>query len=251
MLASDLVDFTLASQSAVRLVATPSGFSPSLAVRPASIPASYIFTNWNFGEIASQRWILPSNTYRAIVGTKLFGEVGAYVFTGAREAEDNPSCEYTYLLGLSLSTVQHLAPGDCDSFGQLSDYFRLFSPRSCTITMRSNAFDAYLEVYDQDNNLLASDDDSGGGNDARVTLPACLAQTQQSPHQVISIRATSYVPGQQGTYTLQIQIGLSSVLSINASPLSGGAQAQVERLPRLLRIPDRPPKKNLLDPRRP
>jgi pimeloyl-ACP methyl ester carboxylesterase len=225
MVASDRFAFSIANQAAVRLTGTPSGFSPTLTIRSTTTSSAFIIGLQSFGQTIVRRWILSPDSYQALIGTTVSGETGTYTLTGVAESEDNTSCEGTYLLGSSILTRQHLSLGDCTDFGQLSDHFALYSPLPCTITMRSPTFDAYLEIYDQDNNLIASDDDSGGGTDARVSLPACFAATEASPHQVLFVRATSFAAGEQGAYTLQIQMGTSSVVASRAAAQQAGYPA--------------------------
>jgi hypothetical protein len=74
---------------------------------------------------------------------------------------------------------------------------------SITVTLRSDAFDAFLmtgAVVGDDLEDLGADDDSAGGTDAQVTL------TVPAGGQVMIV-ANSYVGDQTGAYTLEITRG--------------------------------------------
>lgn len=67
-----------------------------------------------------------------------------------------------------------------------------------TISMVSNEFDSYMELYDQNNNLAAFDDDSGGNRNSLIayfTLPTTGTYT---------VAARSYTSSASGQYTLSL-----------------------------------------------
>jgi hypothetical protein len=69
-----------------------------------------------------------------------------------------------------------------------------------TITLLSNAFDAFLRLETSTGQELASDDDSGGGRNARLIISA----PSDGVYRVI---ATSLNAGGIGPYSLQMQVG--------------------------------------------
>ena len=75
--------------------------------------------------------------------------------------------------------------------------FTLTSARAVQIDMTSGALDAYLGILDADGEPLVADDDGGGWTDARIvsTLPAGS----------YVIVATSFEPGETGSYQLRVQ----------------------------------------------
>lgn len=69
-----------------------------------------------------------------------------------------------------------------------------------TITLLSNAFDAYLRLESPTGQELAADDDSGGGRNARLIIGA-------PTDGIYRVIATSQNPGGTGPYSLQMQLG--------------------------------------------
>jgi hypothetical protein len=66
------------------------------------------------------------------------------------------------------------------------------------ISMSTGAFDAYLLVFDTDNEKLSEDDDSGGGTNARLSVIAPTDGTYR-------IVANSYDSGASGPYTITLR----------------------------------------------
>lgn len=80
---------------------------------------------------------------------------------------------------------------------------RLGAGQTVTITLRSDAFDAFLAVGRMSGGemeVMESDDDSGGGTDSRVVLRASAAGTY-------TIRANSLSEGETGAYSLEVAAG--------------------------------------------
>ena len=107
--------------------------------------------------------------------------------------------------------------------GSSYDCFRLQAAAGerISVTLRSNAFDAYLAVVEgrdcATGDSVETDDDGGGGTDSliRVTLGA-------GPY---SIRANSLTEGEAGAYTLSVE-ALASLPSVR--PLLIGASEMLE-----------------------
>jgi hypothetical protein len=130
---------------------------------------------------------------------------------GCRDSGTEPSLQSfqncsvaAYQLGTTVSGT--LTTSDCQltymglQSGEYVDQygFTLGSSRGVTVTMSSTQVDSYLIIWNRaTGQIVAEDDDSGGGTDARIvtTLPA--------GNYVIG--ATTWDPGETGTYTLASQ----------------------------------------------
>ena len=90
-----------------------------------------------------------------------------------------------------------------------------------TVTLRSNAFDAWLVVDDPNGPLRETDDDGAGGNDSRVTVTL--------PHDGrYMIVANSLRPGATGVYSLSVQSDRGSDRT-RAGRGSAGTLEELER----------------------
>jgi hypothetical protein len=97
-------------------------------------------------------------------------------------------------------TGQTLAPGDfVNSIDSFTDSFAIFSTRPCTITVRSTAFDPYINLTSSFATNIGFDDNSGGGTDAQITRTSC-----SSSGGAIRIDIASVISSQTGPYTLII-----------------------------------------------
>lgn len=89
---------------------------------------------------------------------------------------------------------------ELDVDGAYLDAFslRVESEQDVFILMESASVDAWLWLLTEDGEVIEFDDDSGGGSDAEIvtTLPrGCYV-----------IQATSFSPGETGTYALTVDI---------------------------------------------
>ena len=137
-----------------------------------------------------------------------------------------------------LVTNQALRTSDCGT-SYFSDYFSFGDSHACSITMRSTAFDAYLEVYDGSGNLVASNDDGTGSTDAVITLSECYRGSDSNLLFALTARATSYDAGSTGPYTLEFRFGVGSVVSSESRQLvvQGVRYPAVRSGERELRVP--------------
>ena len=83
------------------------------------------------------------------------------------------------------------AQADCYTFSSSSD-------DRIAISLKSDEFDTYLYLLDADGNVLDFDDDSGRGTDSRIGGFEIAAST------IYVVEATSFGPGQTGSYTLSL-----------------------------------------------
>jgi hypothetical protein len=109
-----------------------------------------------------------------------------------------------YLLGTSVSGA--LTASSCHltyegfEFEEYVNYyeFTLDAPRNVTLDMVSDQIDAYLIVWDRATGVVVTEDDDGGaGYDARIVWDF-------DPGSYV-VGATSYAPGETGSYTLSSQ----------------------------------------------
>lgn len=69
-----------------------------------------------------------------------------------------------------------------------------------SVTLRSRGFDAFLWLYDEERQVVASDDDSGGGTDAYISL---ILPASGMYYVVVN----TYSEGESGEYLLSLQAG--------------------------------------------
>jgi hypothetical protein len=203
--------FSVNSQSALQLIAGASGFSPFVTLRDGQGRGSFTI-HTTTGTSLTTKWIVGSGNYTASIGNYV-GSNGAFTFSGSRISEDTQNCQSTVLLQPPIiETSQSLTSSDCVYGSGQADLYSVGGNAICTITMRSTAFDAYLEVYSQNGTLLAKDDNSAGGLNARITIAPCYDGSDSDFIFGLRAYAFSKTPGARGTYTLSIEFRpLSSV----------------------------------------
>jgi hypothetical protein len=207
-----------------RLTIAPTGFIGGVFVATPSIVNGENFSigvGSTAGATVTRRFAAPLGSY--VAGAAAISQssstppgTGPYTFT---VAADNPNsgCEnITIPVGLTATsltiatvdcTYSTTRPGTTGNITAYYDQYVMFSPLSCTITMRATntTFDPYLELYSTAGTKLQDDDDSGGGLgglDARLVLSPCKAGTG-----VALIRASTYDAFSTGTYTLEVTMG--------------------------------------------
>jgi hypothetical protein len=102
-----------------------------------------------------------------------------------------------YSIGQTVSGSLGSASCRLQSDGSFIDMYEMTvsSQRTVTITMRSNAVDSYLIVWNRSSGaVVAFDDDSGGGLDAQLT--------HTFPAGTYIIGANTFDAGETGPYTL-------------------------------------------------
>jgi len=87
-----------------------------------------------------------------------------------------------------------------------------------TIALDSDDFDAYVELFDPDENLVASDDDGGG------SLNSLIRNFELPADGTYTINARSFSSSESGTYTLSLSTGEVAELppASKAGPISYG-----------------------------
>ena len=76
--------------------------------------------------------------------------------------------------------------------------FRSSSEDRIAVSLNSDEFDTYLYLLDTEGNVLGFDDDSGRGTHSRISGFEITAST------IYTVEATSFGPGQTGSYTLSL-----------------------------------------------
>jgi subtilisin family serine protease len=96
----------------------------------------------------------------------------------------------------ALTTADPYAPGWDGAYGDLYQLSGVTSGQSVAISLNSNDFDAWLEVFETSTGeVIAADDDAGGAPNAQLQFTPQLGESY-----VVS--ATTYNPGETGNYTL-------------------------------------------------
>jgi hypothetical protein len=146
--------------------------------------------------------LLPSGGY--VAGASSFdpGATGNYSLFSAVISADVAGCEDAFIVR-GITTSQNVQTTDCvDSSGpyygdQLFIYLK--AGQALTISMNSTAFDAYLELRDENGTLVAVNDDASGS-----TINAQIIYTPSTAG-YYSIFATTAFVSATGSYSLIIQ----------------------------------------------
>jgi len=160
-----------------------------------------------------------SGTYRIVANSYGAGQTGAYTVSLESESGGGPvgggSSGTTLRAGQTVNGRLDKNDGQLNgrldkNDGQLTDdsYFDIYEYRgqpgeSIVVTMRSSAFDAYLQggsASGSDLEVEHSDDDGAGGTDARMNGTVGSSG-------VYRIRANSIEAGATGVYTLSLESG--------------------------------------------
>ena len=111
-------------------------------------------------------------------------------------SDDDLGCDRVRSFSLGSSANGSLDTGDCQlGDGSAVDYyrFRVSSSRNVYLSMSSSIIDPYVAVVDEFGNLVAEEDTGGAGSsELSVFLPSGTYY----------IAASSYAPGDYGTYFL-------------------------------------------------
>lgn len=163
--------------------------------------------------------IVPAGTYLLGATSYAPGATGSYQVSFAY-LEGNNGCKDVFVVpGVTIGGV--LESGDCGRDGYVRDEYPIFLEPGQTLAVRleSTAFDAYLQLYSAEGDLLAADDDGAGGTDALLTYTA-------SEHAMLTVSVTSFSPGESGIYTMTVSGGTGGDLP------SGAASSIVPRAKR-------------------
>lgn len=202
--------FTKPDFGPLQLVVTAAGFVPEVAV--LNDPPSDLIPIAGAGTTATGNWVLPGAMYRLRISA-LSGAGGA--FTVASSTVPVPGCVLRTLLPFALVTYsERIEGGDCVEPGRTYDWYQLYSPKPCTLTMRgvTTGFDALITVRNARTHAVIAENDNGaaGTSDAFVMLTECRAGTDP-----IEILATTPLANSSGNYSLTVQItGGVSLFSI-------------------------------------
>lgn len=234
-------DFSSGVQRAFRFGVSQNGFIPRIGVRTRDgVDGAYV-TFANAGA-ASSIFLLSAGEYTTVLGAPS-GALSSFSFSGVTTSESAGGCEQVVLLRSPvLTSAQSLSGSDCAAGSRRYDMFMIGNGRTCTIDMKSAAFDTYLEVYDRNGSMIASDDDGGEGTDSRVTLSNCYSGSDSNFIFMLRVRATSYAETVTGSYTIEFRFEQPSALSEMRSPAFVTTGGTIEAFHRSDTIPDRPPK---------
>jgi hypothetical protein len=118
------------------------------------------------------------------------------------ESETENPCTAAVAISIGETANGSLQSSDCvQPDGAYSDRFSLSlsSHTDVRIDLRSNAFDAFLELRDNLGNVLAINDDAGGSLNSRIIQPLDAGS--------YIILARSLGPEQSGSYSLSVSLG--------------------------------------------
>ena len=196
----EYVDFyttTLGSAQALAFNLTSSAIDTWLEMYDANGNILAVNDDNSAGTNSTIRVFAPSGSYFFAATSFDANAVGNYTFSSAGFAGNENCDEHWVVPGVNITGT--ISATDCDFGGYFTDeYFVVLDAgETLTVTMRSTAVDAWLELYDSDGNLVDQDDDSAGGTDATLvyTSPALDAY---------AIDASTFGDGETGSYTLVI-----------------------------------------------
>jgi len=134
-----------------------------------------------------------------VIGATTFNEdqVGSFTLSSQAGASIT-GCEDVWVVP-GITTNQTVSTGDCAEGGYYWDAMRIFlhAGQTVTLTMRSTAFNAFLDLYGTFGKV-AQDDDGAGGTDARITYTAPSTD-------LYVIGPKTLHAGSTGAYSLTVQ----------------------------------------------
>ena len=121
----------------------------------------------------------------------------------ALQSSDNP-CDTVVSISFEQSVSGSLTSTDCRlDDGSYADFYSFngAAGQKITVSLNSDAFDAYLGLASEDETFIIEDDDGGGGTNSRIvaTLPT---------NGLYFILANSSSPDEFGNYTLLLSSGI-------------------------------------------
>lgn len=148
---------------------------------------------------AAVRVFAPSGNYFLAATSFNASTTGAYQLSSSALA-GNVNCE-EYWVVPGVTIAGSLAATDCDFDGYFADdYLVVLRPgQTLTVRLESGAFDAYLALYNDDLDVVASNDDGAGGTNSLMTY----TYTGTGPA-LFLIDASTFDPGESGAYTLTV-----------------------------------------------
>jgi hypothetical protein len=146
---------------------------------------------------SSVRIFAPSGNYFLAATSFSASVTGAYQLTSSGLAGNVNCDEYWVVPGVSIAGT--LTATDCDFDGYMADdYLVVLRPgQTLSVRLESAAFDAYLALYNDDLDVVASNDDGAGGTNSLMTY----TYTGTGPA-LFLIDASTFDPGESGAYTL-------------------------------------------------
>lgn len=145
--------------------------------------------------------ILPAGNY--VLGANGYDrtQFGAYTLTSATNGGPVGNCEEVFVVR-GVTTTQNLDATDCARVGgYYGDQLLIFvvAGQAISVSMTSTAVDAYINIYDPNNVVVASNDNRDGTTtDAQLTYTPTITG-------FYSILPTSANVGGTGSYTVVIQ----------------------------------------------
>ena len=199
---ADLHEFSIGSSQDLVISLDSTDFDAFLAVLDTS--GVVVATDDDGGGGLNSRisGTFAAGMYRIEATTHSPGEQGAYTLSLLASPVPTPTV-MPISVGQTVSGT--LIPGDRSSVGCgdcLADLyeFSIGSSQDLVITLDSTDFDAFLAVLDSSGGVVATDDDGGGGLNSRISRTFAAGTYQ--------IEATTLSPGEQGVYTLSLQVPL-------------------------------------------
>lgn len=96
--------------------------------------------------------------------------------------------------------TEHLTEDDKqtnDGYYYDAYWFRALDTQRVTVELKSDEFDPYVEIYDEDGHSMDKDDDSGSGNNAKARFTASF-------NKYYKIIVTTHDAAEKGYYTLTV-----------------------------------------------
>ena len=192
----DAYSLTIANANAFRFTQASTAFDAYLYLLTSS--AALIAENDDdVGLNSGIKALLPAGAYLVGASSLAAAATGAYTVSSATTATSVVNCEDVYVVR-GLTTTQTVANTDCQDLTFFGDSFWIFLAGGQSVTIRhaSTAFDAFLELYDGSDTVVASNDNAIGTDAQIVYTP-----TTAGYHRIFASTAAS---GATGAYTLTL-----------------------------------------------
>jgi hypothetical protein len=192
----DFYSTTIGGANALGFIQTSTAIDTYLYVVTAS--GVLIAENDDFtGTNSAIKALLPAGSYRLGASSFETGAVGSYAVSSATLSAAVVNCEDVFIVR-GVSTTQDVTTTDCFDGTYYGDSYWIYlqSGQAVTIRHASSAFDAYLELFDEADVLVASNDDATG-NDSEIVFTASATGYYR-------IFASTFDAGATGSYTLSI-----------------------------------------------
>ena len=197
---ADLYEFSIGNSQDLVISLDSTDFDAFLAVLDSSGEVVETDDDGGGGSNSRISRTFAAGTYQIEATTHSSGEQGAYTLSLLASPAPTPTVmpiSVGQTVSGTLISGDRSSVGCSDCFADLYE-FSIGSSQDLVISLDSIDFDAFLAVLDSSGGAVATDDDGGGGLNSRISRTFAAGTYQ--------IEATTHSPGEQGAYTLSLQV---------------------------------------------